>query len=438
MQLRQLHFVGYCTIGPTWHSNGSWRHAESDAVDFLNPERYDNMARVLESGMFDGIFFVDIQIILDAFRGGFADSVKYGGYISALDPMQMLASMARATNHIGLAATMSTSLYHPYHIARSFSTLDHISNGRAAWNVVTSANDREAQNYGAQKLLDKALRYDQADDVLEACHALWNGWEEGALVLDRESGVFADPSKVHYTNYEGKFVKTRGPLTAPRSPQGSPVLMQAGSSERGRQFASRWAEVVFTLQHDKTDMQKFYRELKDRISNAGRDPSHCVILPSIDVVIGETESIAKERADYINSLANTHLGVAEISNAMGFDLSGFDLDQPLSDMEISQGARGVFDIILRGSKSQTLREAGRTWAVSQMTPQLVGTPQMIADHIHEYFEAEACDGFIVCPSVTPGSYVQFVKSVVPELQRRGIYRKNYTGRTFRENLRSNG
>lgn len=435
--MRKIHFVGYGTIGPTWHNNGSWRHDESDAVDFLSPARYENMAKILEEGRFDGIFFVDIHNIMDTYRGGYELNIRHAGFMCMMEPLQVLAAMARVTRHIGLAATMSTSFYDPFHVARAFSTLDHLSGGRAAWNVVTSVNDREAQNHGIDNLLEKVLRYDHADEVLEACHALWNSWDPDALVLDRSAGIFADPSKVHYVNYAGKYVKTRGPLTIPRSPQGSPVIMQAGSSQRGRQFAARWAEVVFTLQHNRSEMQSFYRDMKDRVDSAGRDPSHCVILPSIDIVIGETESIARERAEYINSLVNTDLGVAEVSNAMGFDLSGYDLDQPLEDMEISQGARGVFDVILKGGNGSTLREVGRAFGINQMTPQLVGTPKMIADHIQDLFEAEACDGFIVCPSITPGSYAQFVKSVVPELQRRGVYRKEYSGRTLRENLRSN-
>ncbi|MEQ1955944.1 LLM class flavin-dependent oxidoreductase [Mesorhizobium sp. CN2-181] len=433
---RQVHFVGYCTIGPSWHNNGSWRHDESDGTDFLDPARYENIAKILEAGKFDGLFFVDVQTLYDTFGGSVDPCIKYGGHMCMLDPMQMLTAMARVTEHIGLSATMSTSLYHPFHIARAFASLDHISGGRAAWNIVTSATDREAQNYGMDQLLEKSLRYDHADEVVEACQALWNSWKADALVLDRQAGIFGDPSKVHYANYRGKYVKTRGPLMTPHSPQGSPVLMQAGSSERGRQFAARWAEVIFTLQNNKADMQKFYRDVKDRVANAGRDPSQCAILPATDIVIGETESIARERANYINSLANAELGLSEMSNHIGVDLSGFDMDKPLSEMEITQGARGVFDIIMSGGKGKTLRDAGYQYATTQMSPQLIGTPMMIADHIHELFEAEACDGFVICPSITPGSFYQFVKSVVPELQRRGIYRKDYAGKTFRENLRS--
>ncbi|MDI6029296.1 LLM class flavin-dependent oxidoreductase [Corticibacterium sp. UT-5YL-CI-8] len=435
---REMHLVGYCCVTPTWHHNGAWRHFESDGIDALDPARYETIARILERGKFDGMFIVDTLMVNDQHGKSFAPNLREPGQTWLLEPMQLLSAIARVTTHLGLSATMSTSFYHPYHIARAFATLDHISGGRAAWNVVTSTNDNEAKNFGQDALLDKSIRYDVADEVVEACQALWRSWEDGALIHDRENGIYADPSKVHYVHYEGKYVKTRGPLTTPHSPQTSPVIMQAGSSDRGRQFGARWAEVVFTLHADKKRMQAFYGDMKSRIVNAGRDPGHCAILPGIDIVIGETESIAREKADYLNSLVSAELGVAEISNAIGVDLSQYPLDKPLHDMEITQGARGMLDVILQGASDKSLRDAGYLWGVSQMSPQVIGTPTMIADFLQEHFEAEACDGFIICPSLSPTSYAQFVSGVVPELQRRGIYRKDYTGRTFRENLRDHG
>ena len=432
-----MHFIGFCIAGPNWHHNGAWRHDESDAVNALDPARYETIARVLEEGKVDGLFFVDVLTLYDSFGGSFAANLRQPGQMFLLEPLQLLAAMARVTRHLGLAATMSTAFYHPFHIARAFATLDHISGGRAAWNVVTSANDREAQNFGLEKLMERGLRYDHADEVLQACQALWNSWDEDALILDRKNAIYADPDKVHYVNFEGKWIKSRGPLQTPRSPQGSPVLMQAGSSDRGRDFAGRWAEVLFTLQHDKAEMQAFYADIKSRLDRHGRPANHCAVLPAVDIVVGETESIAKEKAEYLNSLVSPELGVAEISNAIGVDLSGYPLDKPLVDMEINQGSRGVFDNILRGGTKNnlTLRDAGREYGISELTPQLIGTPEMIADRMQDLFESEACDGFVLVPSISPGGYVQFAKSVAPELQRRGIYRKAYTGRTFRENLR---
>ena len=437
MAARNMHFVGFVIAGPTWHHYGSWRHPESDGLDALDPARYEEIAKTLERGKFDGLFFVDYMMLFDTFGGGFRTNLREAGQQCMLEPTQLLAAMARVTSKIGLAATMSTTFYHPFHIARTFATLDHISRGRAGWNVVTSSMEREAKNFGLDSLPDKSIRYDQADEVMEACFELWNSWEKGAIVGDRENNVYADPDKVHYVNYQGKYVRTSGPLTTPHSPQDRPVIMQAGSSPRGRQFAGQWAEIIFTLQNTKQHMQEFYKDIKTRLVNNGRAENECAILPAIDVVIGETESIAKERAEAINSYASAPLGVAEISNALGIDMSNTPLDSRLEDMELTQGCRGILDVMLQGVKSAnlTLGEAGKAWAVNQMTPQIIGTPTMIADKLQDLFETECCDGFMLCPSLSPGTSQQFVKTVVPELQRRGVYRKDYKYNTFRENLR---
>jgi len=432
-----MHLVGYLIAGPTWHNNGAWRHPESDADLALDPRRYEHIAQILEAGKFDALFFVDVLTLFDTYQGSFAGQVAGPGQMWYLDPMLLLAAMARKTHHIGLAGTLSTAFYHPFHIARSFATLDHMSGGRAAWNVVTSANSREAQNFGLDRLMDREVRYDHADEVMEACDALWNSWDADAIVYDRERGVYADPTKVHYANYEGRYVRTRGPLPTPRSPQGRPVIMQAGSSERGRQFAARWAEVIFTLQHSKPDMQAFYLDIKTRMERHGRAPEECIITPAIDIVLGETDSIAQERADYLNSLVSAEVGVCDISNAIGVDLSPYPLDQKLDDMATIDGSRGVLDVVLQGSRAAglTLREAGYRYGVSQLTPALIGSPKTVADRLQDLFESRCCDGFVICPSISPGTYVQFVKTVVPELQRRGIYRTDYTGKTLRENIR---
>ena len=321
MSERKMHLIGYLIAGPTWHNNGAWRHPESDADLALDPKRYERMAQILEEGKFDALFFVDVLTLFDTYQGSFAGQVSGPGQMWYLDPMLLLGAMARVTSHIGLAGTLSTAFYHPFHIARTFATLDHMSKGRAAWNVVTSANSREAQNFGLDRLMDKAVRYDHADEVLEACDRLWNSWDSDAIVYNRKSGLYADAGKVRYANYEGKYVRTRGPLTTPRSPQGRPVIMQAGSSDRGRDFAARWAEVVFTLQHSKSDMQAFYSDIKSRMERLGRRPEECAVTPAIDVVLGETESIANERAAYLESLVSAEVGVCDIANGIGVDLS---------------------------------------------------------------------------------------------------------------------
>jgi FMN-dependent oxidoreductase (nitrilotriacetate monooxygenase family) len=287
------------------------------------------------------------------------------------------------------------------------------------------------------KLMDRSTRYDHADEVMEACDALWHSWDADAIIYDRKRGIYADPTKIHYADYQGKWIRTRGPLPTPRSPQGRPVIMQAGSSERGREFAARWAEVIFTLQHSKADMQAFYSDIKARMARYGRAPEECIITPAVDIVLGETESIARERSEYLNSLVSAETGVCDISNALGVDLSGYEMDRPLEDMETTDGARGVLDVVLQGSRAAglTLREAGYRYGVSQLTPALIGTAEMVADRLQDMFESRCCDGFVICPSITPGTYMQFVKTVVPELQRRGIYRTEYPGQTLRATIR---
>jgi len=260
-----MHLVAYLKTGPTAMHVGGWRHPESSLDDILKPSRYEHIARVLEQGRFDGCFFADLFGLYDIHGGSYDPYVRRGGQISFLDPTVVLPIMAAVTTHLGLGATLSTSFHTPYHLARWLGSLDVVSGGRVAWNVVTSATDLEAQNAGMDELPPREERYDRADEVLEACMALWNSWDEDAFVLDKEAGILADPAKVHYANYQGRWIKTRGPLSIPRSAQGRPVIMQAGSSDRGREFAARWAEVVFTIQRGQDEMREFYQDLKGRM-----------------------------------------------------------------------------------------------------------------------------------------------------------------------------
>jgi FMN-dependent oxidoreductase (nitrilotriacetate monooxygenase family) len=303
-----------------------------------------------------------------------------------------------------------------------------------AWNVVTSATDLEAKNAGLDELPPRELRYDRADEVLEACFALWNGWDENAFVLDKKAGVLADPSKVHYANYQGRWIKTRGPLSIPRSPQGHPVIMQAGSSDRGREFAARWAEVIFTIQRGKEEMAEFYTDIKTRMQARGRQPEECAILPNVSVVLGETESIARERADYLDSLIDPELNRAATSSNLGADITKLKEGVTLEALQGNQGMKGSEDVLKQHMKAQGLTFA-QVAENRGRKRELVGTPEMVADRLQEIFESGACDGFVVSPINHPGMFEQFCRSVVPELQRRGLFRKDYTGRTLRENLR---
>lgn len=434
MSQRQMHLVAYLKTGPTALHVGGWRHPEATLDDILDPGRYQHIARVLEAAKFDGCFFADLFGLYDVHQGSFDSYVRRGGQISYLDPTVVLPVMAAVTRHLGLGATLSTSFLPAYHLARWLGSLDAMSKGRVAWNVVTSATDLEARNAGLDELPPRELRYDRADEVMEACFALWNSWDEDALVLDKQAGIMADPAKVHYANYQGRWIKTRGPLSIPRSPQGHPVIMQAGSSDRGRDFAARWAEIIFTVQRGEDEMRDFYADIKTRMRERGRSPSECAILPAVTVVLGETESIARERADYLDSLIDPELTMASASSNLGADLTKLDTGKTLADLQGNQGMQGSQDIVEQVMKAEglSLKEAA---ARRRAGREMVGTPAMIADRLQAIFEAGVCDGFVLTPTMFPGMFEQFCRGVVPELQRRGLFRTEYTGRTLRENIR---
>jgi FMN-dependent oxidoreductase (nitrilotriacetate monooxygenase family) len=438
---RKLHLITLMCVGPTNHHNGGWRHPDSDGHRVLDVARYEEIARISEEGLFDGLFFVDYHMIQDMVPGAPSRIVAHGGQMAMLEPMQLLAAMARVTKHLGLTATMSTTFYDAYHIARAFATLDHISQGRAGWNVVTTGNASEARNHGLSALKLRASRYDYADEVIEACMTLWGSWAPDALRLDKQAGLFADAAKVRYVRYEGREVQLEGALATPHSPQGHPVLMQAGSSPRGREFAARWAEVVFTVQQDKALMQAFYADMKAHVARAGRRPDECLIMPSIDVIVAETEESAQAEADHLDGLASVDLGLQTLTNLSGTDMWAWPLDTPLADIPVDPektASIGLYQNVLairNDGRGLTLGEAARLYATTWMSPRLVGTPRSVVDRMQDMFETGACDGFIIGTSSLPMGLRNFVDLIVPELQRRGLYRTAYTGATFRENLR---
>jgi FMN-dependent oxidoreductase (nitrilotriacetate monooxygenase family) len=350
--------------------------------------------------------------------------------------------MARATKHIGVTATLSTSFYHAYHIARAFASLDHISHGRAGWNIVTSGNPAEAKNNGMDALKIREQRYDFADEVVEACMTLWKTWDADALKFDKANGIFADNNKMRFVKYDGKQVWSHGGLTTPQPPQGHPVLMQAGSSERGREFAARWAEVIFTVQQEKSLMQGVYSDIKSRVAKRGRDPNHCAILPAIDVIVADTEKKAQEEAAYVDSLASVRLGIQTLTDLTGVDMMALPPDTPLADVKVDPERTvsiGLYQNVLKirkNGRGLTIHEAGLLYATTWMAPRIVGTPDKIVDQMQDIFESGACDGFVIGTSSMPMGLRNFVELIVPELQKRGLYRKSYTGSTFRENLRA--
>jgi FMN-dependent oxidoreductase (nitrilotriacetate monooxygenase family) len=430
---RRMNLVAYLKTGPTANHPGGWRHPEADLHDIFEPARYEHLARVLEAARFDAGFFADTFGLPDLHRGGYETYLGLGGQITYLDPMAVLPLMARVTTRLGIGATLSTTFNTPYYLARTLASLDLLSKGRICWNVVTSATDMEAQNFGLDGIPPKDERYDRGDEVLQACCALWDGWQADTLVLDQAGGRFADPAKVRRADYVGKYVRTRGPLSIPRSPQVRPVFLQAGASPRGRDFAARWAEAIFCTPHGKADGQAFYADIKQRMEAYGRPPGQCAVLPSIAVVLGETEAIAHEKAEYLNSLIDPELVLATNSQMLGVDLSRHDTEAEVLAAAGNQGIQGSHDRVVQVAQAEGISFAA---AARRRRNLLVGTAASIADTMEDWFSDGAADGFIVWPTVFPCMFEEFGRLVVPELQRRGLFRTEYAGTTLRENLRN--
>jgi len=437
MARRSMALVGFMQAGSTTVYAGSWRHPATEH-GFLSADYYAKLGRTLEEGCFDMLFFDDRLAMPGIYAGSVAEAVRLGARPVKLDLSIVLGIIAGVTEHIGLGATYSTTYYSPFHVARTFATLDHLSGGRAAWNVVTSVNDSEAQNYGFTEHLGHDDRYDRADEFLEATVGLWDTWDDDALVLDRSSGVFADPDKVHELGHRGRWFSVRGPLTVPRCPQGRPVLLQAGSSGRGRDFAARWAELIFTGDPDIDIARSHYKDQKERIGAGGREPASVKMLPMAYTVVGESHAHAEEREQlFLHDLVDPLASLTLLSELMNYDFSEMALDDPVTDdlVESVSGIRGLVQNLRRHiGDTVTLGDLAGHRATLLQGPRFVGTGAEVADQMEHWIEAEACDGFVIAATHCPGAYEDAVRLVVPELQRRGLLRRRYDGTTLRETL----
>jgi len=437
---KQLHLGAIITAGPGTGAFGAWRYPSSEQYRFLDADYYQHVAKTLERGKFDLIFFADKLAVPGKFPKSVEENLRNGSWGAAHpDPILLITAIAAATERIGLASTLSTSYHQPFHVARTFATLDHLSRGRAAWNVVTSTEDSEAQNFGLEKQRERGTRYDIADEFLQAVFGLWDTWEDDAVVMDKQGGTVIDPSKVHPLNHQGKFFQVRGPLNLPRTPQGYPVIAQAGSSDRGRDFAARWSELIFTPQPVLKAAQDFYADIKTRASNHGRNPDEIKVLPGAFVIVGESEGIAREKDELLKSLINRQSAKTVLSSMLELDLSKIPPETPareLLEARSVEGMQGHVDALgqIARAENLTIEELGYRFAHSLTFARFAGSPVQVADQLEEWFKAEACDGFIIRPSYLPGSMEEFVRLVVPELQRRGLFRKEYQGKTLRDHL----
>lgn len=434
---RQMTLIAFMQAQNCTNYAGSWRHPESMS-DYLTPDYYQRIARTLEDGKFDMCFFDDRLAIPDIYGGDHRDTVKYGVRAFKLEPTSVLMAMAMATSKLGLGATYSTTYYEPFHVARLYATLDLMTRGRVAWNVVTSMNDSEAANFGHEDHLEHDLRYDRADEFMEVVMGHWDTWMDDAIVADKAEGIFANPDKVRRLDHVGKYFKSRGPLPVPRSPQGHPVILQAGQSGRGLAFASRWGELVFAKYPTLDNGMKQYRSLKDGVATAGRDPDSVRIAPELKVIVGETESIAKEKRDYIASLSRPIDGLTMMGETLNIDFSGRPYEQPFTDAELAAMSwQSLRDKVVQisGKKNPSVRDFVESSGRGTLNdgPVFCGTGAQVADQMEEWFKA-ACDGFVLSGTTVPGTYEDIVRLVVPELQKRGLFRKEYPGTTLRDTL----
>ena len=436
--MRQMKLVAFlqaqnCTTLPS-----SWRHPDA-RIDTYSPEYYQHIARVLEQGKFDIGFFDDRLAMPDMYAGDHSETVKNCIRCTNLDAVTCLMSMAAVTKHLGLGATYSTTYYEPFHVARLFQTLDLMTKVLAAWNVVTSVNDNEARNMGREAHIEHDTRYDSADEFCEAVLGHWDSWDDDAIVVDKENNLYAHPDKVRKIDFKGKYLSSRGPFTVPRTPQGRPVVIQAGGSTRGKRFAARWGELIFAGYRN-IDVGKLeYSAAKKAAEAAGRNPDHMKIASLMYPIAAATKSEAEDKKAAYELLSNDMDQLLLLSEALNFDFSTKGMDEGFTEEELEglQGMQAMRDrVVSSGVKNPTPRDFMRITRRGLLSDghTMVGGPKDIADEMEEWFHSPACDGFVVGPTHQPGAFEDFVKFVVPELQKRGVFRKDYSGSTLRDHL----
>jgi FMN-dependent oxidoreductase (nitrilotriacetate monooxygenase family) len=426
---RQLRLGAF--MRPVTIHTGAWRYpgAYPDAnFNFAHMKRF---AQTLERGRFDAFFMADHLAVLNMPVA----SLKRSHTVTSFEPMTLLPALAAVTERLGLIATASTTFDAPYHVARRFASLDHISGGRAGWNLVTTSNPDAALNFGLEEHVEHDERYRRAREFFDVVTGLWDSWADDALIRDVESGIFFDPEKLHVLDHKGKYYSVRGPLNIARPVQGWPVIVQAGSSEAGRQIAAETAEAVFTAPPSLVEGKRFYADVKGRMEKLGRSRDHMKILPAAFVVVGDTLDEALEKRARLDTFVHYDSGIASLSIALGHDVSGFDPDGPLPEIPESNASRSSRQRVVEWAERDhlTIRQlAQRIGGYSGL--EMVGTPTMIADQMEAWLVGEGSDGFNVMFSHLPGGLDDFVDKVIPELQRRGIFRREYEGATLRENL----
>jgi len=411
----------------------SWRHRQAPGAEILGLDYYRRLAEDAERARLDVIFVADHVAVWDSIKSGVAHYANV-----RLEPLTLLSALAAITSKIGLVVTASSSYSEPYNIARMFASLDHISNGRIAWNVVTSAMDEEAKNFGRDGNIEHAHRYERADEFIEIAKTLWDSWEDDALVIDRESGQFADPAKVHQLNHKGRHFQVRGPLNISRPPQGHPLIFQAGSSDAGRNLAAKHADVQFAIIRNIEEGLRYRSDVNARLARFGRAPESLKLIPGVQPVVAASRSEAEERVEELKSLQLDQVSIDLLSSWTGTDMSAYPPHGPLPALPDESSFNGGHTALNRAKEwarqGLSVLEAGRELANSGSVPVVAGTPADVADQLEAWFVAGAADGYNLMFPQLPDDWTNFTRLVVPELQRRGLFRTEYEEGTLRDRL----
>ena len=427
MSKRQLSLNVF--VYPGGHHEAAWRYKGSDTQTLYDIAYYQDLAKRAEAACFDALFFADGPVL--------ADNIRYAARFR-VEPITWLAAIGGVTSHIGLIATASTTYFEPYNLARLFASLDHISHGRAGWNIVTTSAGQAAQNFGLSEHPPHAERYERGSEFVDVVSKLWDSWEDDAVVADQETGLFADTDKIHAIEHIGKHFKVRGALNTPRTPQGRPVYVQAGSSEDGRSFAALYAEAIFTAHQTLGSAQTFYSDIKRRAVAVGRRPEHIKVLPGLSPFIGSTQAEALRLEEEFNDLIQPEYSLDQLKRMTGLDLSGYDIDGPfprhLLDLDGAIATASRFQLIvdILDREKPTIRQLINRLAGGRGHFVVTGTPELIADQIQLWFENGAADGFNIMPPWLTGGFDVFAAEVVPILRKRGLFRERYEGTTLRD------
>lgn len=410
----------------------AWRLPDAPKDPHNNLEHIIDVAKTAERGLFDMLFWADTVGV----EGDDPSALSRLARVAYIEPFTMLSALAMVTEHIGLVCTGTTTYEEPYNLARRFASLDKLSGGRAGWNLVTSASNVEAPNFGRDRHMPKAERYRRATEFADVVLGLWRSWDEDAFIQDKAAGRFFSPERMHVLNHVGEYFKVRGPLNVSRSEQGEPVLVQAGASDDGRNLAATKAEVIFTATNTIDEARAFYADVKERVAKAGRNPDDVKIMPGFSVLAAPTEAEAKAQLEQLQALIHPEVGLRHLSTYIHFDLRGYDVDGPLPEMpedDLTISRRNIL-VDLAKRENLTIRQLYERISISRGHYNIVGSVQQAADVMEEWFTTGAADGFNLVPPTKPASLRSFVDLVVPELQRRGLYRTAYEGKTLRENL----